>query len=220
MSLTAAAVHELGTPLSTISIIAKELVESTSTKDKNFDDLAIIQTQIKRCADILKRLRANNFSESSDEFINKLSLTRLINEILEDYSNEKINIKINSDSLFDQKNIIVSRSPEIVQSLSNIIDNAYKYAKNEIIINLKDAKDRILIEIIDDGKGFSSEIFSLLGEPYVKRSIDDQDHGLGLGLFISKNLLNKTFGDIKFLNSDKFGACVQIFLDKEKLNTN
>ena len=220
MSLTAAAVHELGTPLSTISIIAKELVESTSTKDKNFDDLAIIQTQIKRCADILKRLRANNFSESSDEFINKLSLTRLINEILEDYSNEKKNIKINSDSLFDQKNIIVSRSPEIVQSLSNIIDNAYKYAKNEIIINLKDAKDRILIEIIDDGKGFSSEIFSLLGEPYVKRSIDDQDHGLGLGLFISKNLLNKTFGDIKFLNSDKFGACVQIFLDKEKLNTN
>ena len=139
---------------------------------------------------------------------------------MEDYSNEKINIKINSDSLFDQKNIIVSRSPEIVQSLSNIIDNAYKYAKNEIIINLKDAKDRILIEIIDDGKGFSSEIFSLLGEPYVKRSIDDQDHGLGLGLFISKNLLNKTFGDIKFLNSDKFGACVQIFLDKEKLNTN
>ena len=76
----------------------------------------------------------------------------------------------------------------------------------------------IIVEIIDDGNGFSPEIFALLGEPYVRRSIDKEDKGLGLGLFISKNLLSKSFGDIKFLNHNPNGACVKIFLNKKELN--
>ena len=217
MSLTAAAVHELGTPLSTISIISKELVDGIENDHNNYDDLKIINNQIKRCADILNRLRSNSFAEKSDDFINKPSFTILINEILDNYSNEKILVKFNIDKSFDKEKIRVSRAPEIVQSLSNVIDNAFKYAKEKIIINLSNLENQILIEITDDGDGFSNEIFSLLGDPYVKKSIDKEDTGLGLGLFISKNLINRSFGDIKFLNSAKYGACVQITLEKKAL---
>ena len=76
----------------------------------------------------------------SDEFLNEFTFTSLINEILEDYSNEKIEVSINSDEIFSEKNITFSRVPEVIQSLSNIIDNAFKYAKNKIVINLKYAE--------------------------------------------------------------------------------
>ncbi|MDG2416972.1 MAG: ActS/PrrB/RegB family redox-sensitive histidine kinase [Pelagibacterales bacterium] len=218
MSLTAAAVHELGTPLSTISVVSKELVGNIKKNDVNYDDLQLIQTQVKRCADILKRLRTTKFVRDSDEFLNEFTFTSLINEILEDYSNEKIEVSINADEIFSEKNITFSRVPEVIQSLSNIIDNAFKYAKNKIIINLKYAEKYIIVEIIDDGNGFSPEIYALLGEPYVRRSIDKEDKGLGLGLFISKNLLNRSYGDIEFLNYKPNGACVRIFLNKKELN--
>ena len=217
MSLTAAAVHELGTPLSTISVVSKELVGNVKKNDVNYDDLQLIQTQVKRCADILKRLRTTKFVRDSDEFLNEFTFTSLINEILEDYSNEKIEISINADEIFSEKNITFSRVPEVIQSLSNIIDNAFKYAKNKIVINLKYAEKYIVVEIIDDGNGFSPEIYALLGEPYVRRSIDKEDKGLGLGLFISKNLLSKSYGDIEFLNYKPNGACVRIFLNKKEL---
>tara|TARA_Y100000389_G_scaffold195241_1_gene226386 strand:- start:43 stop:1335 length:1293 start_codon:yes stop_codon:yes gene_type:complete len=218
MSLTAAAVHELGTPLSTISVVSKELVGNVKKNDVNYDDLQLIQTQVKRCADILKRLRTTKFVRDSDEFLNEFTFTSLINEILEDYSNEKIEVSINADEIFSEKNITFSRVPEVIQSLSNIIDNAFKYAKNKIVINLKYAENYIIVEIIDDGNGFSPEIYALLGEPYVRRSIDKEDKGLGLGLFISKNLLSKSYGNIEFLNYKSNGACVRIFLNKKELN--
>ena len=218
MSLTAAAVHELGTPLSTISVVSKELVGNLNKNDSNYEDLLLIQTQVKRCAEILKRLRTSNFVTGSDEFLNEFTFTSLINEVLEDYSNEKIEVSINADDIFAEKNITFSRVPEIIQSLSNIVDNAFKYAENKIIINLKYAEKYIIVEIIDDGKGFSPEIYSLLGEPYVRRSIDKEDKGLGLGLFISKNLIGKTYGDIEFLNQRPNGACVRIYLNKKELN--
>ena len=177
------------------------MTENTKQKNENFDDLLLIQTQVKRCADILKRLRNSNFVKDSDEFFNEFTFTSLISEILENYSNEKIEIEINADQIFYDKNVSSPRTPEVIQSLSNVVDNAFKYAKNKIIINLKYVEKFIIVEIIDDGKGFSPEIFSLLGEPYVRRSLDEEDKGLGLGLFISKNLLSKSSSKIEFLDN-------------------
>lgn len=89
--------------------------------------------------------------------------------------------------------------------------------KKRVIVNLKDSVNDILIEIIDDGEGFSQDIYPLLGEPYVGKSTKNKHKGLGLGLFISKNLLGKNFGDIKFLNLKDQGGCVQILLSKKSL---
>ena len=217
MSLTAAAVHELGTPLSTISVIAKELMNNTKNDDLKYDDLVIINSQIKRCSNILKRLRTDSFSENSNEFINRFDFKRMINEIIDSYQNEKIEFIIEAEKYFYQNNVTILRSPEIIQSISNIVDNANKHAKKRVLVNLKDKIDNILIEIIDDGEGFSQDIFPFLGEPYIRKSAKNKHKGLGLGLFISKNLLGKNFGDIKFLNLKDQGGCVQILLSKKAL---
>ena len=84
MGLTAAAVHELGTPLSTISVIISELVNNNQEQDLK-EDLNVIQSQVKRCSNILERLRSNSVDDKNNEFINQLDFIRLINEITSSY---------------------------------------------------------------------------------------------------------------------------------------
>ncbi len=220
MSLTAAAVHELGTPLSTISIISKELTINKDLDQNIQNDLEVIQSQVKRCSEILERLRTNKLSNNSNEFINQLDFKRLVNEIVSYYQKVDIVFDVNCDNYFDDKNITVARSPELVQSLTNIIDNAVKFTKKKIIINLLDADKFIIIEVIDDGPGFPNEIFPLLGEPYLRNNTETEKAGLGLGLFISKNLLAKFSSEITFIKESDFGGYVQIKLQKKALGIN
>ena len=121
MSLTAAAVHELGTPLSTISVIIKEIANDLSKDEKNYDDILLIQSQIKRCSEILNRLRQGDIRNDNSTFINQLDFPRLINEIVKDYELDTIELDIKIDNYFKESNFIISRKPEIVHSLSNII---------------------------------------------------------------------------------------------------
>jgi len=216
MSLTAAAVHELGTPLSTISVIIKEIVNELDAGEKNYDDILLIQSQIKRCSEILNRLRQGDISNDNSAFINELDFPRLINEIVKDCELEEIKLNLEIDDYFKNSNFIISRKPEIVHSLSNIIENAYQYAKHSVTIKLILKDENVILEIINDGEGFPANILPILGEPYVKKN--EKNHkGIGLGLFIAKNLINKTVGKIEFRNIENTGACVKIIWKKDNL---
>ena len=216
MSLTAAAVHELGTPLSTISVIIKEIANDLSEDEKNYEDILLIQSQIKRCSEILNRLRQGDISNDNNTFINQLDFPRLIYEIVKDYELDTIELDIQIDNYFEDLNFIISRKPEIVHSLSNIIENAYQYAKQKININLISKDEFVILEIINDGEEFPGSILPILGEPYVKKN--EKNHsGIGLGLFIAKNLINKTQGRIEFENIENIGACVRIIWKKDNL---
>ena len=216
MSLTAAAVHELGTPLSTISVIIKEIVNELDASEKNYDDILLIQSQIKRCSEILNRLRQGDISDDNSSFINELDFPRLINEIVKDYELEEIKLNFEIDDYFKNSNFIILRKPEIVHSLSNIIENAYQYAKHSVTIKLILKDENVILEIINDGEGFPANILPILGEPYVKKN--EKNHkGIGLGLFIAKNLINKTAGKIEFRNIENTGASVKIIWKKDNL---
>ena len=216
MSLTAAAVHELGTPLSTISVIIKEIVNELDSEEKNYDDILLIQSQIKRCSEILNRLRQGDIANDNSPFINELDFPRLINEIVKDYELDEIKLNIEIDSYFENSNFIISRKPEIVHSLSNIIENAYQYAVQNVAIKLILKDDDVILEITNDGEGFPANILPILGEPYVKKNVKNHT-GIGLGLFIAKNLINKTSGKIDFKNIENIGACVRIIWKKDNL---
>ncbi len=217
MGLTAAAVHELGTPLSTISVIIKELVNNNH-EDLVKEDLNVIQSQLIRCSEILERLRSNNLEDKNNEFINQLDFIRLINEITSSYHNNNIKVVVSKDPYFDNINVTIPRSAEIVHSITNIVDNAFKFASSQIDINLINERENIIIEVEDDGPGFAPEIFPFLGEPYIRNNNKAKKQGLGLGLFISKNLLAKSQGEIKFSYRKNGGGLVKIILSKNYLN--
>ena len=176
----------------------------------------MIQSQIKRCSEILNRLRQGDISNDNNTFINQLDFPRLIYEIVKDYELDTIELDIQIDNYFEDSNFIISRKPEIVHSLSNIIENAYQYAKQKININLISKDEFVILEIINDGEKFPGSILPILGEPYVKKN--EKNHsGIGLGLFIAKNLINKTQGRMEFKNIENIGACVRIIWKKDNL---
>lgn len=213
----AAAAHSLGTPLSTIKIISHELLEQFNNKKELKKDIELLVSQVDRCNEILKRLSINSTLE--DDFIDKdLSLHNYLKEIVNSFKEiSDKNFIINFEQ--DTNSFDIKKSIEIIYGIRNFIGNANKYAKNNIYITIKSDSEISEIIIEDDGHGFSKDILTKIGEPYIKslRSNDNKKSGLGLGIFIGKTLLEKNYAKILFRNSEtRDGAEIKI----EWLNNN
>ena len=216
----AASAHSLGTPLSTILLIAKELKKEFGNNNKISKDLDLLLSQSNRCREILKKLSLN--PDIKDEFFNiNLSLNDYMNEIVRSY--KEISNKEFIINLEGYKNPInTSKSVEIMYGLRNFIGNANKFSKKKIDIFLISDKKSSTIIIKDDGPGFPKDLIDKhkLGEPYI-RTIDQANilkYGLGLGTFIGKTLLEKNYANISFTNSlETGGAEVKIKWDNKNL---
>ena len=197
----AAAAHSLGTPLSTISLIAKELKDELGSNPKYSDDINLLISQSNRSNEILKSLTLNPHVE--DEFLeNELSLKDYLIEIIRTF--EEISNKSFLLSEEEYKNFIkFNRSLEINYGLRNFIGNANKFAKHEIEVILKSNKDLSEVLIIDDGPGFPDDLIDKIGQPYIRSSSRKDKAGLGLGTFIGKTLLEKNYAKIEFKNINK-----------------
>ena len=202
----AAAAHSLGTPLSTIKIISQDLKEHLKNNKDLKKDVELLVSQVDRCNDILKRLSINSTLE--DDFFDKnLSLHNYIKEIVNSFKEiSNKNFVINTEQ--DTNTFAIKKSIEIIYGLRNFIGNANKFAKNNIYISIKSDSEISEIIIEDDGIGFSKDILSKIGEPYIKsiRVDDNKKSGLGLGIFIGKTLLEKNFAKILFRNSETRGG--------------
>ena len=205
----AAAAHSLGTPLSTITVIAKELKKETKDNPKYSEDVDTILSEVKRCGDILKKLSRREIVD--DIYVSNIALEDLLFEIknsFEEVSEKKIEL------YFDKKNkkTPIKRSPELTYGIRNFVGNAVKFSKKNVFINLINNKDEIKIRITDDGPGFPNDVFKIIGEPYIASKVKKfkNKSGLGLGTFIGKTLLERKKAIIEFSNLEKGGASVEI----------
>ena len=99
-------------------------------------------------------------------------------------------------------------------ALGNIIQNAIIYSNDVITAKINYSEKSVKIIISDDGIGFSKDIIDKLGEPYISKNKE----GMGLGIFISKNLIENMGGNLKFYNSQDGNAVVEIIFDNSILN--
>ena len=216
----AAAAHSLGTPLSTITIITHDLMKQFKGQKDLQKDIELLNSQVERCNEILKRLTLNPVEE--DEFIDKdISIHDYLYEIISSFKEiSKKEFIFNFDQDSNPKKI--TKSIEIVYGLRNFIGNANKFANNSVFINLKSDSEVTEITIEDDGDGYPKDILSKIGEPYLRSSYskNKSKEGLGLGLFIGKTLLEKNFASVNCRNSKtRNGAEVNIrWKNKELFN--
>ena len=216
----AAAAHSLGTPLSTITIITHDLMKQFKGQKDLQKDIELLNSQVERCNEILKRLTLNPVEE--DEFIDKdISIHDYLYEIISSFKEiSKKDFIFNFDQDSNPKKI--TKSIEIVYGLRNFIGNANKFANNSVFINLKSDSEVTEITIEDDGDGYPKDILSKIGEPYLRSSYskNKSKEGLGLGLFIGKTLLEKNFASVNCRNSKtRNGAEVNIrWKNKELFN--
>ena len=206
----AAAAHSLGTPLSTITVIARELKKEIADNPKYSKDVDLLLSQARRCSEILKQISLNQMG--SDKFIATVTIDNLLNEIarsFESISEKKIQLNLNNYN----KEVLIKRTPEITYGIRNFIGNAVKYSKSEVKIDLSSDIKKLKINITDNGPGFPDDIFEFIGQPYIssKSAVLRASSGLGLGTFIGKTLLERKKASINFSNlKESNGAVVEI----------
>ena len=204
--MAAAAAHELGTPLATIQVVAKEIAREAENNSELKDDANLLLSQAQRCRDILQQL--GDRGDSGDAVHDRLDLAALIREITEPFVGYGTDIitKLNPP-LTNAEVPILPRQQEFVYGLTNIVENAADFAQSTVNVNATWNDTHISVEVLDDGPGFDPSVLQKLGEPYVsvrqsKKDVQDGlvGGGLGLGVFIAKTLIERLGGSVSFNN--------------------
>ena len=201
----AAAAHSLGTPLATISVVAKELKKEIGNNKEISKDIDLLISQTKRCSEILKQISKKQIEE--DNFLSSIRIEDLLEEIINSFKETSSKqIELFTDE--DQNKINIQRTPEIIYGLRNFIGNAIKFSKSKVQINLKSNDKIIEIKIYDDGPGIPEDIINKIGEPYIKSKSKElsSNSGLGLGTFLGKTLLERQGAILKFKRNCKLGG--------------
>lgn len=207
-ALAAAAAHELGNPLGTIALVVKEMRREVSAESPLAADIELLQSQTERCREILAEISRNPAGEREGHF-EVMRLSALVDLVANQYQRKDISFDIVEFGPDGAESPEMRRSPELMHGLGNIIQNAMQFARNHVEAQIDWDDDETIVRVLDDGPGFSSALLDKLGEPYVSRRQDPQNH-LGLGIFIAQTLLERAGAEIAFANRAKGGAIVEI----------
>ncbi|WP_085338454.1 ActS/PrrB/RegB family redox-sensitive histidine kinase [Aquidulcibacter paucihalophilus] len=202
--LAAAAAHELGTPLATIQVTAKEMLRSLPPNSLDMEDAELILSQAQRCREILRNL--TNQKEIPESVTDTLPFGQLLEEVAErhpELGNKAVLFDIQGPE--GKGELMVIRKPAILYGLGNFLENAIHYAKQAVTVSAKWDERSVRVTITDDGPGFDEAILDRLGEPYISTSLQGSAsattrEGMGLGFFIAKTLLERSGGQVSFWN--------------------
>ncbi len=200
--LAAAAAHELGTPLSTISLVAKELENAIAADAPHGEDVRLLREQATRCRNILAKLTA---LPATGESFDRTPLSSLIEEVVAPHRNFGVAIDVTAPPARDAEPVS-TRNPAILYGLGNLLENAVDFARSRVAVSTQWNEDIIEVTISDDGPGFAPDIMDRIGEAYVtsrRHKPDEADKissGLGLGFFIAKTLLERSGASLSFEN--------------------
>jgi two-component system, sensor histidine kinase RegB len=221
--LATAAAHELGTPLATIQVTAKELARALPD-GQDREDAQLILSQAERCRVILRNLSAG--SSTDDPQMTHAPFAQLLEDAVARHREEAPGKAVLFDILGGPEGdeLVVPRSPEITYGVGNFVENALDFATSKVVVQAEWTAQRVRLKVYDDGPGFDDDILPRLGEPYVTtRGRESQNaelhEGLGLGFFIAKTLIERSGGEVVFRNRvlPERGAEVRVEWSRQRL---
>jgi two-component system sensor histidine kinase RegB len=221
--LAAAAAHELGTPLATIALVAKELKRELPKRFKHAEDIDLLVSQAARCREILSRLAVPE--QLSDETYQQVGLEAMLEDMVSPLRGQQVEIALDvkpRDEDVKGTAPVFKRNPAITYGLGNLIENALDFARSRVDVEARWSESQVIVSVLDDGPGFDETIFDRLGDPFVttrpgygkeahQHEIGRHD-GMGLGLFIAKTLLERSGAIVTLSNrgAPRRGAIIDI----------
>ena len=216
--LAAAAAHELGTPLATIALVAKELKREMADADAHAEDLELLNSQAERCRRILSTLTRRQGED--DAVFARMRLTVMIEEIVDPLRAGHVGVRVHIRPGEGSPEPVFPRNPAILYGLGNLLDNAADFAASAVDVTAEWTGRSVAVVVEDDGPGFAQEIIDKLGEPYVTtrrtRARGPRPgpprEGMGLGFFIAKTLLERSGASVMLANrpTPAHGAIVRV----------
>jgi two-component system sensor histidine kinase RegB len=211
-ALAAAAAHELGSPLGTISLVSRELQRELELDDPIRADIDLLVSQSARCREILAELSRRPEEQQADHF-NAMPAPLLIELAAEPHRRPEVVLRIEERAdAADPVTPMLPRRPELIHGLGNLLQNAIEFAREEVKVAIAWNAAEISIAISDDGKGFPREMLDRLGDPYLshgadlKKSTERKGDHMGLGIFIAQQLIERSGGSVNFNNNAYGGA--------------
>lgn len=200
--LAAAAAHELGTPLATIRLVAKELDLQATPGTEMAADIQLLRSEVERCRLILSKLTSLGSGEG-EWLLARMSLGQLVEEVVGVRRVLGPEIRVAAEG--DGPEPECRRSPGLLYGLGNIVDNAADFARTAITVEAHWSREVVGLVIRDDGPGFPTEVLLRVGEPYVttrgRDAQGEEGSGLGLGLFIAKTLIERSGAQMTLSNA-------------------
>jgi two-component system sensor histidine kinase RegB len=220
--LAAAAAHELGTPLATIALVAKELKRELPAEGPHTEDIDLLISQTGRCREILSRL-ANRDTQADDMYA-RVKLSVMIEDLVAPIRGPDVSIDITvagDGTAAQAPEPVFRRNPAIAYGLGNLLENAVDFAQTKVSIVAQWSAAKVSLLISDDGPGFDQAIFDRLGDPFVTTrpgyGVDEESEkgrheGMGLGFFIAKTLLERSGATVSLANRPlpEHGAVIQL----------
>lgn len=209
--VVAAAAHELGSPLGTIKLAASELVDELAGQPQLQEDARLVREQADRCSSILRSMVPHG---REDLLVRFAPASSVVEEAAAPHARRgaRLITRVEGATLEDgpQHQPEISRRPEIIQGLRNLVQNAVDFARSTVWIDIDWTDAEIRIEIGDDGPGYPPDLIGRIGDPFLARRAGSQPErpgyqGMGLGLFISKTLLERTGARLDFANGTPAG---------------
>jgi two-component system sensor histidine kinase RegB len=204
----ASAAHELGTPLATMTIISKELIEEYQDHPALIAQLNILRAQALRCKEILTSMtreagmaRAENTSQIDlldflTQAIKRWQDTRPATELVIDIAPYETNPRI-----------ILDRT--LTQAILNVLDNAADESNVRVLFNAHWDKKNLFIQVRDFGQGLSAESKQQLGTPFFTSK---KNTGMGLGVYLTQLTLGRYEGELSLQNHPEGGVISTIKL--------
>lgn len=196
--LAAAAAHDLGSPLGTIAVVAKELERTLPKDGPHADDIELLISQSNRCREILAEL-SRRPETMGGTGLERVPFSALVRDAAAPHETEKVQLDIAVEAEGRAREPDVARNPEMLLAVGTLIQNAIQFAKARVEVTVYWSDDEAEIAILDDGDGFAPDMLAALGEPYVSSRAGQEGH-MGLGIFIAQTLLERSGADLQFRN--------------------
>jgi two-component system sensor histidine kinase RegB len=211
-TLAAGAAHELASPLSTIAVIAKDLsrqVEQADLPEGVLGDVRLIRSELDHCRRILNEMRSAA-GGAAGEAMQAVALSRLLEESLN-------GIRYPNQVRIDLPRELAKRSLQIplvatAQAIRGVIRNAFDASPpdSQVIVRVREERAGLALHVVDRGSGMPPEVVARIGEPFF--TTKEPGQGMGLGLFLAKNVLNRLGGELQFHSVTGEGTTAIIYL--------
>lgn len=211
-TLAAGAGHELATPLSTIAVVTKELsrnVEKHALPPSVAQDVALIRSELNRCREILDRM-ASAAGDAAGERLSQTTVEQFFHEVLLGLREpQRVQVHIAENAKKVTSLLPIQAAAQAVRNLvQNAIDASQPGADIQLNAEAADSKWRILV--IDRGDGMTSDVLQRVGEPFF--TTKEPGRGMGLGLYLTQNVLNRLGGKLVFSSRPGHGTTAEVTL--------
>lgn len=211
--LASGAAHELGTPLSTLSVILNDWQDPSIpvNEKQRREDIALMVTEIGRCKKIVSDILLSA-GEVRGEGAARVPLRIFMNGIVDEWSRLRQPGHL-SYTYHPAEDIIIASDKIIERMLTSLLDNAFEASPDWIGMSVEREEDLLVIRISDKGEGFRPEILANIGQP----DVTTKGAGHGTGLFLTANILRQLSGSFSARNLQEGGAEVTVRIQLSSL---